>query len=103
MPREVLAIIDVIGNHARTEILRRLAHSPRSAVDLAAELEVAHSSVHRHLLKLEEQGLVEADVDPGQRRGRKTVIWRTVPERVAELGQLWIGYASGTDGEPDKA
>ena len=98
MPEEVLAIIDVIGHHVRTEILRRLAHSPMTVVDLATEMDVAHSSVHRHLVKLEEHGLVAADTEPGQRAGRgRTVLWRTAPERVLEVGQLWISYATGQD------
>jgi len=95
MNEGVAASIEVLGNHARTEILHRLAQQPMSAVDLAAELEFAHSSVWRHLVLLEERGLVDADVEPGRRRGNKHVKWRTVPERVRELGTLWIDYSSG--------
>lgn len=97
MPEEVARIIEVLGNHARTEILRRLAHQPMTAVDLAAELDVAHSSVWRHLVQLEEHGLVKAEGDPGKRRGNKSLVWETVPERVTELGRRWIDYANGAD------
>jgi ArsR family transcriptional regulator len=95
MTEEVAAIIEVLGNHARTEILRRLARQPMTAVDLAADLDVAHSSVWRHLVLLEEQGLVAADAEPGRRRGNKNVVWSTVPQRVREMGTRWIEYASG--------
>ncbi len=95
MTEEVAAIIEVLGNHVRTEILRRLAQQPMTAVDLAAELDVAHSSVWRHLVLLEERGLVTADADPGRRRGNKHVVWATVPDRVREMGTQWIAYASG--------
>jgi ArsR family transcriptional regulator len=95
MTEEVAAIIEVLGNHVRTEMLRRLAQQPMTAVDLAAELDVAHSSVWRHLVLLEERGLVIADADPGRRRGNKHVVWATVPDRVREMGTQWIEYASG--------
>jgi len=96
MPQEVLAIIDVIGNHVRTEILRRLCTAPATAVDLASEMGVAHSSVHRNLLRLEEYGLVVADVEPGRRVGNKVVRWAAVPEKVEGLGRRWIEYATGS-------
>ncbi len=94
MPLEVQAIIDVIGNSARTEILRILTRQPMSAVDLAAVLEVHHASVHRHLTKLESYGLVAATAAAGQRRGNKHVVWSTVPERVSALGAQWVAYAT---------
>jgi predicted transcriptional regulator len=97
MPGEVLAIIDVLGNHLRSEILRRLARCPMTAVDLAAELDVAHSSVHRNLVQLERHGLVQADAEPGRRRGNKQLVWSTDPAMVAQLGRRWIDYASGQE------
>lgn len=95
MTEELASIIDVLGNHARTEILCRLAQQPMTTVELAYELGVSHSSVWRHLVLLEDHGLVLADVESGRRRGNKHVQWETVPERVRELGTRWIRYASG--------
>ena len=95
MPQEVLDIIDVIGNHARTEILRRVAHEASTATELGEAMGISRSSIFRHLDELERHGLVVADVEPGQRRGNKTVRWSGVPERVEELGRQWISYASG--------
>lgn len=95
MPPEVVRLIDAIGNHTRTEILRLLSQQPMTAVDLAAALEVAHSSVNRSLAKLETAGLVTADTPPGRRRGRVQNTWSTVPAQVQTLGQAWVEYALG--------
>lgn len=94
MPEGVLDAIDIIGNNVRTEILRRLAQQPMTTLALAEQLEVHHASVHRHLVLLEQRGLVAADVGPGKRRGQ-TVTWETNLEKVAEIGRTWIDYASG--------
>lgn len=104
MPREVLDIIEVIGNHARTEILRRVAHESSTATELGEAMGISRSSIFRHLDELERHGLVVADVEPGQRRGNKTVRWAAVPERIEQLGRQWIEYASDSDSEtPDRS
>lgn len=97
MPRDVIDLIDVVGNHARTEILRHLSGGPLSAMDLAAALEIHHASVHRHLVQLEAHGLVAAstDIEPGQRRGAKDVVWKAVSEQIEELARRWTSYAAG--------
>ena len=93
-PAGVRVAIDVIGNNVRTEILRILARDALTALELAERLRVHHASVHRQLVLLEEHGLVAADVGRGRRRGQ-TVTWRADPEKIAEVGKLWIDYASG--------
>lgn len=100
MPQEVQVIIDVIGNLIRTEMLHILTRRPMSAPDLAEVLEVHHTSVYRHLLKMESYGLVVATAAPGERWGRKHVVWRTVPERITELGTHWIAYATDQVDDP---
>lgn len=96
MPEEVLAVIDVIGNNVRTEILRQLAKEPLTARDLADQIGVHVGSVHRHLVLLEQHGLIAASVEAGKRQGQ-TVLWRTDPEKVAESAEVWARYASGRD------
>ena len=98
MPREVVAVIDAIGNRVRTEILRLLAATPMTAGDLAKETGGDVTRVRRHLAVLEERGLVYADRPPEERgpgRGR-SVLWRTDRARAEEAGRLWIDYVTGT-------
>lgn len=96
MPEEVTAVIDTIGNRARGALLHTLAqHGALSAQDIAQRVGTAHSSVHRHLLELEEQGLVHADTASGQRHGR-TVTWSVDVDRVNELVDVWRDYLTGS-------
>ena len=91
-------MIEVIGNHTRTEILRLLAVRRMTTVELAEVLEVAHSSIHRNLALLETHGLVTASVEAAaRRRGNKDVTWTTNQAKVAELGAQWIAYATSRD------
>ena len=99
MPRRVIDIIEIIGSLARTEILRLLARKPATTGELGEALETSRVTVYRHLVELEEHGLVVADLKPGERRGNKGVRWSVVPERVEQLGRQWIKYASGSDSE----
>lgn len=95
MPRRVIDIIEIIGSHARTEILRLLALEPATTVELGEALGTTRVTIYRHLIYLEEHGLVTADLKPGDRRGNRGIRWSVVPERVEELGRQWISYASG--------
>lgn len=97
MPRDVLAIVDTIGNRVRTEILHLLARSPMTAGELADAVGGDVTHIRRHLAVLEELGLVVADRPPEQRgpgRGR-SVVWRTSHRRVEEVGRAWIDYVIG--------
>lgn len=96
MPDEVMAMLDAIGNTARTEILRYLSVESLSASDLAEAIGVDHSRVLRHLTVLEDIGLVWADHPRGSRRGvGRLVKWQTDKDRVKELANAWRSYASG--------
>lgn len=96
MPEEVLAILDAIGNSARTEILRHLSVRSMSTPDLADAIGVDHSRVLRHLAVLEDLGLVLADLPRGSRRGvGRVVMWETDQERVKEIANTWKAYATG--------
>ena len=87
-------MVEAISNAVRTEVLRHLSARPMTAVELAAATEIVHSSIHRHLKVLEEQGLVVADQEADHRRGRE-VRWTTNAARVAEVAALWSSYATG--------
>lgn len=88
-------VIEVLGNRARTEILRRL-HVPKTATELAAELGLSRASVHRHLLLLEQHEYVRGDVPPNERAQRQSVTrWSRDPEKIRSAAQMWGDYASG--------
>ncbi|KRF19935.1 ArsR family transcriptional regulator [Nocardioides sp. Soil796] len=96
MPEGVLAIIDAIGNSARTEILRHLSLRAMSAPELAQAIGVDPSQVRRHLSALEDLGLVTADHPRGDRRAKgRVVLWETDPARAEEVGKIWIDYVTG--------
>ncbi|WP_085874908.1 ArsR/SmtB family transcription factor [Nocardioides sp. PD653-B2] len=96
MPEGVAAIIDAIGNSARTEILRNLSQRPMSAPELAEVIEAAPRQVLRHLALLEDMGLVTADHPRGDRRAKgRVVLWTTDIARAEEVGRIWLDYVAG--------
>ena len=99
MPEEVLVAIEIIGNNVRTEILRRISERGLTALELADRIGVHPASIHRHLIALEQHGLVSADVAPGRRRG-KSVTWRTETDRVTEVGRTWVRYSCSSADSP---
>lgn len=94
MPEDVQAVIDVVGSHVRTEILRRLVPAAQTAPQLAQAMRVSRFSLIRHLGALELHGLVRADHARGHRRGT-TVRWSTDTVRVAEFTRPWTSYVHG--------
>lgn len=102
MPEGVLAMLDAIGNSARTEILRHLSVRAMSTPELAEAIGVDPSRVLRHLAVLEDLGLVAADHPRGQRRGvGRVVMWETNQERVNEVANIWRAYATGQTYPPE--
>src|SRR6266508_4064971 len=102
MPKEVLAVIDAIGNRARTEILRHLSAGQLTVADLAELTGVDRSWILRHLTVLEELGLVSADHARGERLGRgRTVLWQTNRDRVVAVAAIWQAYATDQDHQPE--
>lgn len=95
MPRDVARVVELISNAVRTEILRHLVPEPLTAMELADRAGIVHSSIYRHLVLLEEYGLVVADHPQGQRGGKAKVRWSTNPERVREVAEQWAAYATG--------
>lgn len=94
MPAEVRVAASVMGSQARTEILRQLALTPRTAPELGTAIGLSGVSVWRHLGVMEVLGLVRADHDPGKRLG-VTVRWSIDKNRTAALAQWWTDYATG--------
>lgn len=99
-PREVSRAIDVIGNAARTEILRALSEGPRTTHELALSVGTSRVSAHRHLQVLEEAGLVRGDRPPGTRLGDATS-WTLAPDAVREMAAKWVDYVTGPGSAED--
>lgn len=82
-PRSALApagaLFRGLGDLTRLALVQRLAEGPARVVDLAADLELAPSTVSSHLACLRECGLVDFHV-----RGRASVYYLPHPE-VIEL------------------
>ena len=68
---EIEAAVATFGNRARNEILRYLAHhSPATRGDIVAAVSSEAPSVAKHLIVLEETGVIKVDVDPIQAPGQ---------------------------------
>lgn len=94
-------MVEIVGNAVRTEILRALSLNAMTGRELARTLEVSHTTVHRYLALLEEQGLVVTKTQAGRRQGQQ-VVWSADAERIAEIGQQWISYAAALDAAVDE-
>lgn len=90
---EVVAVIEVMGSQARTEILRMLSiDGPLTTSEIARRLQIEHPrGAHRHLVDLRDAGFVQSEsID-----GRGTIRWSVVPEELPRAAQRWLDYASG--------
>lgn len=68
---DVEAAVATFGNRSRNEILRYLsAHGPSTRGDIVDAVSAGEPSVAKHLLALEDAGVVTADVEAGRRHGR---------------------------------
>ena len=68
---DVEVAVSTFGNRARNEIIRFLvANGPAARGDIVNNVSAGEPSVAKHLLFLEESGVVRADVEPGRRHGR---------------------------------
>jgi len=95
MPEDIAAVVTLISNPIRTEILHHLSSRPMTAMELSEAINLVHSSIHRHLVVLEQHGLVDADLPPGQRRGVPALYWHISTTRVRETADTWARYATG--------
>lgn len=93
MPEEIALVVEVMSNAVRTEILRVLAQKPLTAVEISQLTGVVHSSIHRHLVLLEDAGLVHTDHEPHRRRGRE-IRWTVDAQRIESMAAEWAAYAS---------
>ncbi len=67
------AVFSALSDPTRREVIRQLSHAgPTTLAQLAAELPVTRQAVSKHLLVLEEAGLVQVSGDTRRRQYRLT-------------------------------
>lgn len=70
-PHDVEVSVTALFNRARCEMIRHLVHhGPCTRGDIVANVACSEPSVAKHLLILEDAGVISADVAPGRRQGR---------------------------------
>lgn len=95
--------VEVLGNQTKVELLHVLARAgrPMNSLELAEALNTNKVSIQRNLLRLEEQGLVTADLPKDQRAYQRVrVHWSVDLERVAALADRLKNYALGVEDTP---
>ncbi len=90
-PEPLVAAYKALGDETRLRILRRLADGPATLQELTAQVGLAKSTVHGHLLVLRTGGLITADI------AGKGYALRT--DGIAESAALLAGFLS-TDTPP---
>jgi DNA-binding HxlR family transcriptional regulator len=93
--------VDALTSRIGLGIMRELAtEGPQTASELMTSLGLARrQTLLRTLYRLEEAGVVVADLPPDQRRGR-TAVYSLVPEQVSRYFQQLEGFALGGEIEP---
>jgi ArsR family transcriptional regulator, cadmium/lead-responsive transcriptional repressor len=85
-------VFTALSDPTRREVIRRLSASgPSTLGELAAELPVTRQAISKHLVVLEEAGLV-ATVDEGRRRR-----YRLTPQPLADAMDWMVDVGAGWD------
>lgn len=91
LPAQVERAIDVVGNRVRVAALRSLtSEGPTTATELARRLDVSGPLVRKHLVALENLGVVVTTPprrEPGRLRRTYSVAPRVLQELLTELAE----------------
>jgi DNA-binding transcriptional ArsR family regulator len=86
------AVFSALSDPTRREVMRRLSEDgPTTLVELAADLPVTRQAVSKHLLVLEEAGLVRASGDTRRRT------YRLTPRPLADAMGWMVDVGAGWD------
>ena len=86
------AVFSALSDRTRREVIRRLSHDgPTTLVQLAAELPVTRRAVSKHLLVLEEAGLVQVSTDARRRQ------YRLTPQRLGDAMEWMVDVGAEWD------
>lgn len=100
-PGEFERAVDVLGNKVRVAVLLRLRkRGPSTPVRLAEQLGVSRISVRKHLLALEELGIVDVDVPRSETDVRKRYFSINDAALAAVLDTVQTLAADSGDREP---
>ncbi len=81
-PAWLVTLHKALGDEKRLRILRRLARSDASLVELVAELDMAKSTLHHHMMLLRAAGLIKVHVGENKRYSLRD---ETLPEAATYL------------------
>lgn len=91
MTPEVSRAHEILGNRARTTILRFIRlNGPSSVNELAEELQAHREAVYVHTRLLEQMGLISATFREGG--VHNATYWRLHTDKIKELQQVLIDY-----------
>jgi DNA-binding transcriptional ArsR family regulator len=86
------AVFSALSDPTRREVIRRLSDGgPTTLGELAALLPVTRQAVSKHLVVLEEAGLVQSSGDPRRRR------YRLTPRPLADAMGWMVDVGAGWD------
>lgn len=94
-PHDVSRAIDVLGNHARVELLHQLMRdAPLDSDTLAQALDVGVRQVNEHLRELRAHGLVVAEPVAGP-HGHLRAGWSVARPRLEYIATTYCEYLLG--------
>lgn len=97
LPTDVEMAVAFLGNRAQVEILRSLtANGPCTIGVLLSHVTMSRASLNKHLVMLENSGVVSGDPAEGQRQGR-SVVYAVDARRVRFLAERCVAYIAGRD------
>lgn len=88
---------ELLGNRARGTLVHELRRrGPLGTPELAQVLGTSHVTTYRHLMALEQGGLVSGDIPPAERQGR-AVLWSLNRDRLRQLLDELAQFLDGDD------
>lgn len=92
LPEDVETAVAFLGNRAQVQILRMLSsRGPCTIGSLIENLDMSRPSVNKHLVSLENAGLVVGHPAVGQRHG-KSVTYQLDAGQVRSLAESCLAY-----------
>lgn len=92
VPEEVDVSVRAFGNKVNNSILRFLHERPQANLgDILESLGFKESTTQKHLVELEELGVISGDIPMGRRRGR-SVNYSLNADRIKQILEAHMAY-----------